>query len=78
MRFTCLDTAAGMVMRERKVQWSSVGCGQEQSRGQGTEATGDKVISTNRAWRTHAAAGSIFIRRSHSCNNYNSNNITET
>lgn len=67
IRFTCLDTAAGMVMRERKVQWSSVGWGQEQSRGQGAEATTGKVNSAKRAWRTDTAAGSIFIRRGHSC-----------
>lgn len=44
MRFTCLGTAGGMTTRERKVQWTSVGWGQEQARGHGAEAPGDTMI----------------------------------
>ena len=60
MRSTCLDTAAGMVKRERKVQWSSVGWGQEQGRGHRAEKTGGKVIISSKVWRRHTEAGSIF------------------
>lgn len=75
MRSTSLDTAAGMVVRERKVQWSSEGWGQEQGRGQGTEATGGKIISTSTVWRTHTAGGFIFIQgRSSYPRNYCSKN----
>lgn len=64
MRFTCLGSAAGMVKRERKVQWTSVGWGQAQGRGQGGEAAAwDRVMSTIRARKTRTADGSIFIRR---------------
>ena len=60
MRSVRSGTAAGMVMRERKVQWSSVGRGQEQGLGQGAEATRGRSISTSRVRRTHRQAGSIF------------------
>lgn len=60
MRSTSLDTAAGMVRRERKVQWSSVGWGQEQGQGHGAEETGGKVIISSKVWRRHMEAGSIF------------------
>lgn len=54
MRFTCLDTAGGMTTRERKVQWTSVGWGQEQARGQGVEAAGDtRSISASTARRRY-------------------------
>lgn len=52
MRFTCLGTAGGTMARERKVQWTSVGWGQEQARGQGAEAPGDtRIISASTASR---------------------------
>lgn len=64
MRFTCLGSAAGTVKRERKVQWTSVGWGQAQGRGQGEEAAAwDRVRSTSRARKTRTADGSILIGR---------------
>lgn len=62
MRFTCFGTAGGTMTRERKVQWTSVGWGQEQARGQGAVAPGDtRISSTNKVHKRN-----IFRLRSHS------------
>lgn len=61
MRLTCLDTAGGMTTRDRKVQWTSVGWGQEQARGQGAEAPGDtSIISASAARRRCMVEESSF------------------
>lgn len=49
--------------RERKVQWTSVGWGQEQARGHGAEAPGDtRVTRTSTVRRRSMVEESIFIR----------------
>lgn len=63
MRLTCFGTAGGTMTRERKVQWTSVGWGQEQARGQGAKAPGDTRISSTNTVRKR----NIFRLRSHSC-----------
>lgn len=60
MRSTCFDMPTGMVIRDRKVQWSSVDWGQEQGRGQGRQSAGGRAISTASAKKMRAAGRFIL------------------